>query len=339
MEVILFRYTLLISKRKDFFEINALMRKSACKKIFINLPLCYRISDNYPFNKSFKKESFSMLHTKGFLTLYFVATAFVMLFAVSGAKAITYGFIDENNNFANTGAFIVKLPDGRIYPICTGTLISPTVFLTASHCTQYYTAELEPAGYRAFVSFDNPIPFGELTSQKTKLIAVTQVATNPGYNPSQSDSGDIAVLLVSDRDTRGITPAKLPVANLLDQLAARNGLENTVYTNVGYGLQNRVVGGGVPYYQDRNPIPRMYSYSSFNALNNTYLRLSQNPSTGNGGTCFGDSGGPNFMNVNGTRTLVAITITGDTVCRSTNVTYRTDAPSARAFLSSYVSLP
>jgi hypothetical protein len=280
-----------------------------------------------------------MLNTKGFLALFSVSIAFVLLLAVSNAKAITYGFIDENNSFPNTGAFIVKLPDGRIYPICTGTLISPTVFLTASHCTTYYTAELEPAGYGAYVSFDNPIPFGELTSQRTKLIAVTGVVSNPNYNPSQSDSGDIAVLLVSDRDTRGITPAKLPAAGLLDQLAARNGLENTVYTNVGYGLQNRVVGGGVPYYQDRNPIPRMYSYSSFNALNNTYLRLSQNPSTGNGGTCFGDSGGPNFLNVDGVRTLVAITITGDSVCRSTNVTYRTDAPSARAFLAGYVALP
>ena len=275
-----------------------------------------------------------MLNTRGFLAL-----AFVLLLAVSGAKAITYGFVDENNTYSNTGAFLIKLPDGRIYPICTGTLISPTVFLTASHCTAYFTAELEPAGYRAYVSFDNPIPFGELTTNRTKIIAVNQVVTNPGYNQSQSDTGDIAVLLVSDRDTRGITPAKLPTANLLDQLAARNGLENSVYTNVGYGLQNRVVGGGVPYFQDRNPIPRMYSFSTFNALNNTFLRLSQNPSTGNGGTCFGDSGGPNFTDVAGVRTLVSITITGDSVCRSTNVTYRTDSPSARAFLSGYVSLP
>jgi hypothetical protein len=280
-----------------------------------------------------------MRRIKDFLALFSALIVFVLLLTVSNAKAITYGFIDENNTFSNAGAFIVKLPDGRIYPICTGTLISPTVFLTASHCTAYYTAELQPAGYTAYVSFDNPIPFGSLTTQKTRLIAVTQVVTNPNYNQTQSDSGDIAVLLVSDRDTRTITPAKLPAAGLLDQLAARNGLENTIYTNVGYGLQNRVVGGGVPYFQDVNPIPRMYSYSSFNALNKNYLRLSQNPSTGNGGTCFGDSGGPNFLTVNGVRTLISITITGDSVCRATNVTYRTDTASARAFLSSYVSLP
>jgi hypothetical protein len=83
----------------------------------------------------------------------------------------------------------------------------------------------------------------------------------------------------------------------------------------------------------------MFAYSGFNSLNNTFLRLSQNPAVGNGGTCFGDSGGPNFLNYNGARLLVAITITGDTVCRSTNVDYRTDTASARNFLAPYVALP
>ena len=49
--------------------------------------------------------------------------------------------------------------------------------------------------------------------------------------------------------------------------------------------------------------------------------------------------GPNFLDVKGTRTIVAITITGDAVCRSTNVDYRLDTPSARAFLAPYVTLP
>src|SRR5688572_18408115 len=155
--------------------------------------------------------------TNRFLAISFVLAAFVLLIGVSQAKAITYGFVDENNSFSNTGAFIVQLPDGRIFPICSGTLISPTVFLTASHCTAFYTADLAPDGYQAFVSFDNPIPFGDLTSRRTNLIPVTQVVTNPNYNPSQSDSGDIAVLIVPERETRGVTPAKLPIAGLLDQ--------------------------------------------------------------------------------------------------------------------------
>jgi hypothetical protein len=273
------------------------------------------------------------------LSLAITVLAFSMVVTVSKVGAITYGFIDEDNAFSNVGAFIVRSPNGQIFPICSGTLIAPDVFLTASHCTVFYINDLAPQGFTAYVSLDKSIPFGDLTSRRTRLIPVLQVITNPNYSPSQSDSGDIAVLIVSDRDTRGITPAKLPTLGLLDQLAAQNRLQDAVFMPAGYGLQNRVVGGGVPFFQDVNPIPRMFAFSGFNALNGGYLRLSQNPATGNGGTCFGDSGGPNFLDVNGEQILAAITITGDSVCRSTNVTYRTDIASSRAFLSNYLKLP
>jgi Trypsin len=281
-----------------------------------------------------------MRYTRHLLVLALVAAVSITFIAPSRVKAIVYGFVDTNNGFKNAGAFIVKSPaTGDIFPICSGTLISPTVFLTASHCTVFFENDLAPVGFRAFVSFDNPIPFGDLTSNQTKLIPVTQVVTNPNFNQAQSDTGDIAVLLVRANDTRGLTPAQLPRAGLLDQLAAQNGLNSAVFTPVGYGLQNRVTGGGPPFFQDMNPVPRMYANAGFNALNNTFLRLSQNPAVGNGGACFGDSGGPNFLDYNGARLLVAITITGDAVCRSTNVVYRTDTASARNFLAPYVALP
>jgi hypothetical protein len=248
-------------------------------------------------------------------------------------KAITYGFVDSNNTYSNTGAFIVKEPTtGQIFPICSGTMITSNVFLTASHCTIYFTQELAPRGFTAYASLDASIPFGSLTSNGTKLFPAAYVVTNPNYNQRQSDSGDIGALILAS-SIRGITPATLPSCGLLDQLAVQNGLKDAVFTAVGYGVQNRVVGGGVPYFQDLNPIPRMYAFSSFNSLNGGYIRLSQNPSTGNGGTCFGDSGGPNFLNVNGQQVLAAITITGDSVCRSTNVDYRTDTSSAQAFFA------
>jgi secreted trypsin-like serine protease len=248
------------------------------------------------------------------------------------ASAITYGFVDSNNTFRNTGAFIVKTSNGQIFPICSGTLITPNVFLTAAHCTSFYTQELAPEGDVAYVSLDPSIPFGSLTSNKTELLSVAHVVSNPNFNQAQSDSGDIGVLIL-DRDVRGVTPATLPSCGLLDQLVAQNGLKAATFTNAGYGVQNRVVGGGVPFFQDLNPIPRMFSFSAFNSLNGGYMRLSQNNSTGNGGTCFGDSGGPNFLTVNNQQLIVSITITGDTVCRSTNVVYRLDTVSAQGFLA------
>jgi hypothetical protein len=255
-----------------------------------------------------------------------------LLFVSPRASAITYGFI-ANGSFANTGAFLVKSPDGQIFPICSGTMITANVFLTASHCTLFYEQDLAPDGYVAYVSLDTLIPFGPLTSNKTNLLPVAHVVSNPNYSQSQGDSGDIAVLIL-ERNVRGVSPATLPACGLLDQLAAQNGLQNAVFANAGYGLQNRVVGGGVPFFQDMNPVPRMFSFSGFNSLNGGYLRLSQNPSTGNGGTCFGDSGGPNFLEVDGRQTIVSITITGDSVCRSTNVAYRLDTLSAQSFLAS-----
>ncbi len=86
----------------------------------------------------------------------------------------------------------------------------------------------------------------------------------------------------------------------------------------------------------------MYSVSSFKALNQDFLRLAQNPSTGDGGACYGDSGGPNFLGAGPRETNVIASIgglKGDIRCRSMNSTYRLDTPSARAFLGQFVRLP
>jgi len=255
-----------------------------------------------------------------------------LLVTSSRAGAITYGSVDTNNTYSNVGAFIIQSPEGQVVPICSGTLIAPNVFLTASHCTLYFERVLAPLGNTAYVSFDLSIPWADLTSPLTTLYAVSDVVSNPNYSQAQNDSGDIGVLILAS-DVQGITPATLPSCGLLDQLVTKNGLKSAVFTAVGYGVQNRVVGGGTPYFQDLNPIPRMYAFSTFNSLNGGYLRLSQNPATGNGGACYGDSGGPNFLTVNGQTVLVAITITGDAVCRSTNVVYRLDTVSAQSFFA------
>ena len=77
------------------------------------------------------------------------------------------------------------------------------------------------------------------------------------------------------------------------------------------------------------------------ATNKAWLRISMNPRLGDGGTCYGDSGGPNFLGAGTTETdiVAAITVTGDFMCRATNVDYRLDTSSARAFLQQFVALP
>ena len=153
--------------------------------------------------------------------------------------------------------------------------------------------------------------------------------SDPLYPGSTSDYHDIAVIVL-DQAVKGIAPAKLPKAGSLSSLP-----KNQQFTSVGYGAYEVTNGpGGHQYLYDD---VRGVATGTLNSINKTLLRISMNPSKGDGGTCYGDSGGPNFLG--NTNVIAAITITGDAVCRSTNVDYRLDTESARSFLSQYAKLP
>jgi hypothetical protein len=126
---------------------------------------------------------------------------------------------------------------------------------------------------------------------------------DPSYTNAQNDPHDIAVVVL-DQPVRGIAPARLPTAGALDGL--RVGIR---FTSVGYGAQSVTIdhGPGFQYADVR----------------------------------YGDSGGPSLLGAGAgeTNIVAAITITGDFMCRATNVDYRLDTPSARAFLGHYLTLP
>jgi secreted trypsin-like serine protease len=242
------------------------------------------------------------------------AVLLAALTAVSSASAITNGTADGQRH-PNVGGLVAatQYSDGT-WLYCSGTLISPTVFLTAAHCAE--------DGERVGVTFDTAYQAGDKVYYGT-------FEADPLYNKSQSDPHDIAVV-VFNKAVRGITPAKLPTANSLSNLSG-----SQKFTSVGYGAYEVTNGpGGHQYlYND----VRGVATGTLNSTNASWLRISMNPSTGNGGTCYGDSGGPNFLGA--TQIIAAITITGDAVCRSTNVVYRLDTQSARSFLGQYVALP
>jgi len=244
------------------------------------------------------------------LTLTGLAAA---LIAPSSAAAITNGAADGNGH-PNAGGLVAatQYSDGTwIY--CSGTLISPTVFLTAAHCAE------TP---RVRVTFSAAYKAGD------KVYAGT-FHGDPAYGQKQSDPHDIAVVKL-DKAVTGITPARLPAAGSLSSLSGSQH-----FTSVGYGAYEvtNQPGGHQYLYND----VRGVATGTLNSINAAWLRISMNPATGNGGTCYGDSGGPNFLG--STNVVAATTITGDAVCRSTNVDYRLDTASARGFLASYVALP
>jgi hypothetical protein len=241
------------------------------------------------------------------------AAALATLALPASAGAITDG-VPDGNGHPNVGGLVAatQYSDGTwIY--CSGTLISPTVFLTAAHC-----AEGDSVG----VTFASAYVAGDQVYYGTWH-------ADPLYRKAQSDPHDIAVVVFPD-PIDGIPPAGLPPAGSLSDISG-----SQKFTSVGYGAYEVTKGpGGHQFlYND----VRGVATGMLNAINPAWLRISMNPSTGNGGTCYGDSGGPNFLGT--TDIVAATTITGDSVCRSTNVVYRLDTASARSFLGQYVTLP
>ena len=237
------------------------------------------------------------------------------LICAAPALAITNG-VPDGNRHPNVGGLVAATAysDGT-WLYCSGTLIAPKVFLTAAHCG-------DADGERVRVSFSAAYHDGDTVYAGT-------LHQDPLYGHDESDPHDIAVVVL-DKAVKGIAPAKLPAAGSLSNLSS-----SQQFTSVGYGAYEVTNSpGGHEYLYDD---VRMVATGTLNSINNAWLRISMNPSTGNGGTCYGDSGGPNFLG--DTDVIAATTITGDAVCRSTNVDYRMDTPSARAFLGQFVTLP
>src|SRR3954469_4343358 len=131
--------------------------------------------------------------------------------------------------FGNVGALLIDFNgNGKVDgddEDCTGSLISPTVFLTAAHCVEF----LAP-GTQVYVSFEPKL----YPTPKT-YIAATGWTFDPQYGHDQANLHDLAVVFLPKGSTRGVTPLKLPPAGYLDQLKAQGGLNGKNFYNVGYG--------------------------------------------------------------------------------------------------------
>jgi len=275
------------------------------------------------------------------------------LAGIAPAAAITFGVPDgEAHPAVGLIMYRYELHDPEIGPYyynargCSGTLIAPDVFLTAAHCV-YGEESYVPI---LWVSFDTnysvfevlawpdwpePTPNQPRVRVRSLLVNTEYQSKSLGQNAGNTD---LAVLILDLATATGPLPSPMDLApaGILDQLSDAHTLPGRKFTAVGYG-QNVTFGGGPPAFTDS--FIREAAESEFLALGPAYLVLSQNPTLDDGGTCYGDSGGPNFLRLDdGRETIAAVTVAGDNVCRATNVVVRVDTENARNFLATVPGL-
>jgi len=249
----------------------------------------------------------------------------VAAIAVLPAAAITWGELDSDHLYA--GAMVVDWPDYGPWQFCSGTLIHPRVFLTAGHCTDAVDEyEIETVW----------VNFMDYAANPDGLRLVDQVITHPDYAWGGSDPHDIGLLVLTEPVT-DIAPAQLPYVGYLNELRKagelRSASEGAKFTMVGYGGTLNWPPPDI-YYEDY----RQVSTSEYIALTKPFLHLSQNINKGDGGTCFGDSGGPAFYTTkDGTEIVVAVVSWGDAQCVSTGFNYRVDIADSMNFINGVIN--
>jgi Trypsin len=309
-------------------------------------------------------------------TLALVAAAAASLVLASPALAITNGAPDgtDGNNHPFVGELLFYLPDAEdsrfddpgAWASCTGTLVSPTIVITAGHCTfgvgddgasttnggkETTAAEGGTGGDDIWIDFhanaaadiaklprsstyardQNPLRYRQWTAVLNSDAAWHKATAHP--HPLYDDNAffvhDLGVVVL-DQPVTMSAYGTVPSRNYLERY--RSAPRNTHrFEVVGYGLEKVLpkveVGGDT----------RLQAQPKLNNLNgnpkNTYIVLSNNTHTG--GTCFGDSGGPTF-DTPSSRLVVAVTSFGlSPNCTGVGGAYRLDQPDDLAVLANF----
>jgi len=218
--------------------------------------------------------------------------------------------------------------------LCTGALLSPTVVLTAGHCTDGAVAAR--IWMDEVVQGNSQFPFGGSTSYEGIPHTYTGfcVGCATGFGMLTWLEGDIGIVVLQEPVPTGVvsTYVQLPSAGLASTIA--NGSSITL---VGYGDQFRLVGGGPPRtagFLRRLMTPSTFLSGQFN--NSEHLiRLSQTAARGKGGLCFGDSGGPNLIGASNVTVAVNSYVTNGN-CAGVAYTTRIDLPDVLTWIQSFL---
>ena len=244
---------------------------------------------------------------------------------------VTDGVLDGNGH-PYVGLMSAQTAKGQHLWRCSGTLLSPTLFLTAGHCTEapaervkiWFASDVEAGIADGSIDYPN---VGD--AEGTPL-------THPQYNPDAFFLYDLGVVVLDERYTGTTQFGVLPQLNQLDALAKKRGKKDVTFTAVGYGLQKAFPDAAS--WKEQALKIRMVARPKLNQINSAYtgdfsILLSNNAHTG--GTCFGDSGGPNFI---GTSNVIGgVTSYGNNdTCAGTGGVYRVDRADDLEWLAGFI---
>jgi V8-like Glu-specific endopeptidase len=228
---------------------------------------------------------------------------------------------------------MVAFVDGQPAWRCSGTLVSPDVYLTAGHCT--YGADSVRVWFEENARASGTLyPFGPGTS----------VSGTPSSHPDYDDAAfylhDLGVVELHDEVVMDEYGAIAGPA-YFDPLFTKRGPIKETFTAVGYGLQRSMP--EQTGLTEARPERMQATVSIINQdamfgekkAGNSVL-FTNNASTG--GTCSGDSGGPIF--IGDTNVIAAVTSYGvNARCAGTGGGYRIDTADDLAWLATFEIYP
>jgi hypothetical protein len=257
--------------------------------------------------------------------------------------AVTSGKLDGNGH---PGVVLLLMEvGGKPAFRCSATLLTPTVVLTAGHCTNDFP-DAPYTGMRVFTESDVESGIGKTNNYPfagpNAVEAITWQA-HPLYETAPFFVHDVGVVILKAPGV--VLPATeyggLPTENQFDVLKTKRGQQDTTFTAVGYGLQESFPEPAS--FKANNTRTRYVATPKLIQINvpgytgDFSMLLSNNSNTG--GTCFGDSGGPNFYGSGNTETKIIAGVTSfgkNGNCAGTGGVFRMDRKDVLDFVKTFL---